>query len=103
MKYGLHGKLSALPGKGQDLANILLEAATMVANAPGCQLYVVSTDTELDDTVWVTEVWDSKENHDKSLNVPGVRELIGQAMPLLDGMPEKGHEFNVIGGHGLKG
>lgn len=101
MKYGLHGKLKALPGRGKALAEILLKASAMVASAPGCQLYIVSTDGELEDAVWVTEVWDSKEEHDKSLNVPGVRELIAQAMPLLDGMPEKGQEFDVIGGHGL--
>jgi hypothetical protein len=51
--------------------------------------------------VWVTEVWDSKEDDDNSLHVEGVRALISRAMPLLAGQPEKGQELEVIGGAGL--
>ena len=52
--------------------------------------------------IWVSEIWDSKEDHDNSLKVKGVMELIGQAMPLLDGKPEKGEALNLLGGFGLK-
>lgn len=97
-KYGLHGKLSATAGNGEKLAQILLEAARLVSTAKGCQLYLVSLDQHTPDGVWVTEVWDSKDDHDNSLQVPGVKELIGQAMPLLDGRPEKGQELEVLGG-----
>ncbi|MEZ4684912.1 MAG: hypothetical protein R3B47_02270 [Bacteroidia bacterium] len=38
----------------------------------------------------MTEVWDSKEDHANSLQLPGVRELIMQAMPILDSMPTGG-------------
>ncbi len=100
-KYGLHGKLTATPGNGDKLATILLEAARLVATAPGCHLYLVSKDQIDADAVWVTEVWDSKEDHDNSLNVPGVRDLIGQAMPNLNGRPEKGQELQVLGGTGI--
>lgn len=101
-KYGLHGKLKATSGNGEKLANILLEASTLVSTAKGCYLYLVSKDKFEKDAVWVTEVWDSKESHDNSLKVEGVRELIGQAMPILDGQPEKGQELDVLGGAGLK-
>ncbi|HEV7346996.1 antibiotic biosynthesis monooxygenase family protein [Telluribacter sp.] len=100
-KYGLHGKLKALSGNGDNLASILLEAAQLVSTAKGCHLYLVSRDTKEAEAVWVTEVWDSKEDHDNSLKVEGVRELIGRAMPLLDGMPEKGQELEVLGGAGI--
>ena len=100
-KYGLHGKIKALAGKGDNLASILLEAANLVATAQGCRLYLVSRDSQDADAVWVTEVWDSKEDHDNSLKVEGVRELIGRAMPILDGTPEKGQELEVLGGAGL--
>ena len=99
-KYGLHGKLQATAGNGEKLAQILLEAAKLVSTAKGCLLYLVSLDQTTPDGVWVTEVWDSKDDHDNSLQVPGVRELIGQAMPLLDGRPEKGQELEVLGGTG---
>lgn len=51
--------------------------------------------------MWVTEVWDSKEAHDNSLQDEEVRSLISKAMPLLDGEPERGFELDVIGGVGL--
>ena len=97
-KYGLHGKLQATAGNGTQLAQILLEASRLVSTAKGCQLYLISQDSSTPEAVWVTEVWDSKEDHDNSLQVPGVRELISQAMPLLDGRPEKGQELDVLGG-----
>lgn len=100
-KYGLHGKLTAQQGKGEQLSNILLEAANLVSKAKGCQIYLISTENDYPETVWITEVWDSKEDHDESLKIAGVRELIGKAMPILEGMPQKGQELEVLGGFGL--
>ncbi len=100
-KYGLHGKLKATQGNGKQLADILLRASEVVATAQGCHLYIIGQDKAEPDAVWVTEVWDSKEDHDQSLSLLGVRELIGQAMPLLDGMPEKGQELEILGGAGI--
>lgn len=97
-KYGLHGKLKATEGKGEELASILKEASALVSTAKGCHLYMVSKDTKEREAIWVTEVWDSKEDHDQSLHMAGVRELISKAIPLLDGQPEKGVELDVIGG-----
>lgn len=101
-KFGLHGKLKATAGNGEQLASILLEAASLVSGAKGCCLYLVSKDKADKDTVWVTEVWDKKEDHDNSLQVAGVRELIARAMPMLAGSPEKGQELEVLGGAGIK-
>ena len=101
-KYGLHGKLKASEGNGAKLASILLEASRLVSTAKGCHLYIISEDKNEKDAVWVTEVWDSKEDHDDSLKVEGVRELISQAMPILDGPPQKGQELEILGGAGLK-
>lgn len=100
-KYGLHGKLTAQKGSGEQLAKILLEASILVSAAQGCRLYMISKDHLDADAVWITEVWDSKADHDNSLNVPGVRELIGQAMPILEGKPEKGQELEILGGIGI--
>lgn len=97
-KYGLHGKLKAKEGQGDALAEILVQASALVIHAKGCHLYMVSRDPQEKESVWVTEVWDNKADHDQSLNVEGVRALISKAMPLLDGQPEKGLELEVIGG-----
>ncbi len=69
-------------------------------NAKGCILYVVNKNADNPDGIYVIEVWDSKEDHDNSLKLPGVRELITQAMPILDGKPE-GITLEVLGGKGL--
>ncbi len=73
----------------------------MVSTANGCRLYVISRDEHEPDAVWVTEIWDTKADHDNSLNLPGIRELIGRAMPIIDGPPQKGQELTVIGGFGI--
>ena len=99
-KYGLYGKLQAQAGKGQELSEILLKAAKLMEQAKGCILYIVSKAANNPDAVYVMEVWDSKEDHDNSLKLPGVPELISQAMPILDGKPE-GITLEVLGGKGI--
>lgn len=100
-KYGLHGKLTATEGNGDKLASILLEASKLVSTAKGCHLYIISRDKVDKNSVWITEVWESKEDHDNSLHEEGVKELIGQAMPILNGKPEKGQELEILGGAGI--
>jgi quinol monooxygenase YgiN len=99
-KYGLYGKLQAQAGKGKELGEILLKAASLMENAKGCILYIVNKTADNPDGIYVIEVWDSKEDHDNSLKLPGVRELITRAMPMLDGKPE-GITLEVLGGKGL--
>jgi quinol monooxygenase YgiN len=99
--YLLHGKLNAKAGHAEDLANILLEASTLVSTAKGCKIYVVAKDAADLNAVYVTEIWDSKEDHDNSLNVEGVRELISKAMPIFDGKPTRGQELEILGGAGV--
>lgn len=100
-KYGLSVKFKSTEGNGEKLSSILLKASELVSSAKGCQLYLVSLDYDEPDTVWTTEIWDSKEDHDNSLNVIGVKELISQAMPLLATPPEKCKEIKILGGYGI--
>jgi quinol monooxygenase YgiN len=99
--YGLHGKLKSRAGSSEKLTQILLEASKLVSTAKGCRLYLVSRDRIDDDSIWVTEVWDTKDDHDNSLNAEAVKTLIAQAMPLIDGRPERGQELEVLGGKGI--
>ncbi|MFC0426678.1 putative quinol monooxygenase [Chryseobacterium scophthalmum] len=97
-QYLLHGKLTAKAGQRNELANILLKASELVSTAKGCKLYAISKDENDTNAVYVTEIWDSKEDHDNSLKVEEVRELIMSAMPILDGQPTKGQELEILGG-----
>ena len=99
--YLLHGKMTAQAGKVDELAEILLEASKLVSTAQGCKLYVIGKEQLEAHSVFVTEIWETKDDHDNSLSVPGVRDLISRAMPLLDGQPSKGQELEVLGGAGI--
>ena len=100
MKYGLQGKLFAQKGKGDELASILCEAAELIKAAKGCHIYVVGLQSDDKDTICITEVWDSKADHDQSLNLPGVKELIGKARPIMQGKPDS-FEIDIFGGKGI--
>ncbi len=100
-KYLLHSKLTAKQGHQGDLAAILLDASKLVSTAKGCHLYVVGHDSIDLNSVYITEIWDTKEDHDHSLKVEAVRDLIMKAMPLLDGQPTKGQEIEILGGAGV--
>jgi quinol monooxygenase YgiN len=100
-KYLYHSKLSAKKDQGETLRAILLKASQAVESAKGCQLYVISKDKTDTDCVWVTEIWENKEDHDNSLKLEHVKAIIMQAMPFLEGQPQKGQELEVLGGLGV--
>lgn len=99
--YLLYGRLIAKSGLTDELAAVLIEASKLVATAKGCKLYIIGKENDDKNSVWVTEVWDSLENHDNSLKIHGVRELISKAIPMLGEQPQKGQELEIIGGTGL--
>ncbi len=99
-RFGMFGKFTAQPGQRDALVQYLLTAAELVSNAPGCDLYVVGTSASEPDTIWVTEAWRSKEDHDASLSLAGVRELIAKARPLIAAMGDPILTIPV-GGKGL--
>jgi quinol monooxygenase YgiN len=100
--FGMFGKLTARPGRRDDLLSILLEASSGVAQIDGCHLYVVNTSPDDPDSVWIYEVWDNQETHAASLRRDDTRAAITRATPLLAGPPEGGVILTPIGGHGLK-
>ncbi len=100
-KYGLHGCLRAKEGNGDSLAEILIKASQIMNDAITCHLYLVSRDPDRPDDIYVTEVWDSKEDHDASLAMEGVPQLISQAMPMLEGKPTGGQALEILGGKGI--
>ena len=97
----MHGAFKAQPGKGEELAGILLAAADGLQANEQCLLYVVSRDLNQPDMVWVTEAWTDREAHDASLRAPGVPEMIARARPLIAGMDGRA-EFEPLGGKGLQ-
>jgi quinol monooxygenase YgiN len=99
-RYAFNGKFKAREGQRDKLVSILLQASKLVSTAKGCHQYIIYKDPKDDNSVFVSEIWDTKEDHDNSLKIEGCRELISTAMPLIDGRPE-GTELEVIGGKGI--
>jgi quinol monooxygenase YgiN len=100
-RFGLHGRLLAPPGQGDELEAILLEAARLLESNEECLFYVVSRQPDEPDAVWVTEAWRSREAHRASLEDEEVRALIQRAMPLIAQLPERTIELRPVGGKGL--
>ena len=98
--YAMTGRLTAHPGQRDELANILLQSAEVVAQIGGCCAYIVLEDVKDADSVWVFETWDDKESHDHSLGDERVRALISEARPMIAAMAG-GSEFRILGGHGI--
>ncbi len=95
--YGLIGRIIAVPGKRDELAEILGPGE---GGMPGCLSYVVAADPENPDALWVTEVWDSAESHRASLQLPAVQAAIAKARPIIAGFDNR-VETKVLGGIGL--
>jgi quinol monooxygenase YgiN len=97
--YGYIGSMKTRPGRRDDVVGLLVSGADGLREA-GCHLYVVSVSDADDVTIWVSEVWRSKQDHDASLQLPEVKAAIGKAMPMLTG-EFTSQEVTVVGGLGV--
>jgi quinol monooxygenase YgiN len=95
--YGLIGKANCVAGKRDEFIAILLDG---VGAMPGCLSYVVARDPQDPDALWITEVWDSKESHAASLQLPAVRAAIAKGRPLIANFGEQ-TVTEPVGGFGL--
>lgn len=99
MKYGYINMFTAQSGKREELMAVLLKAAKALEINSDCLQYLIST-TEEPETLYVTEIWTSKQAHDASLEPPEVKALITQAMPLIASVSNI-VEQQIEGGKGL--
>ena len=80
--YGLIGEMKAASGKRAELIGHLLEGTETM---PGNLAYLIAEDAGSPDSIWITEVWRSKADHDNSLSLPQVQATIAKARPLIAG------------------
>ncbi len=99
MAYGYIGSMKTKSGYRDDVVSILLGGTDYLREA-GCNLYIVSIADD-DDTIWVNEVWQTKEHHDASLQLPQTKAAISKAMPMLTG-EFTSQELSVVGGLGME-
>ena len=96
--YGVIGKIQTAPGERDSLIDVLLEGTR---DMPGCLSYVVARDAQDPDALWVTEVWESQDHHQASLELPAVQEAMRRGKPLITGFGER-FETRPVGGQGLR-
>jgi len=95
--YGLIGKMTALPGKRDELIRIIISATSKM---PGCLSYIVAKDASDADAIWINEAWESKASHDASLSLPQVKESIAKGRPLIASFGDR-IVTTPVGGFGL--
>lgn len=74
--YGIIGQMKTAPGK-RDL--VVSAMAKGTRGMPGNLAYLIAEDLTDPDSIWITEVWESRAAHAASLDLPSVREAIGIA------------------------
>ncbi|MBD2867353.1 putative quinol monooxygenase [Paenibacillus arenilitoris] len=99
-KFTMYGKLTAQPGKRDELVQILLEAAEGLRDYEGCLLYIVNVSDEEPDAVWVTELWTNAEAHAASLKNEAAMEQIKRARPIIASV-DNPIRLRPVGGKGL--
>lgn len=95
--YGLIGKMTAADGKRDELIAVLRDGTR---GMPGCLSYIISRDLAEPNSIWITEVWKSKESHEASLQLDSVQAAIAKGRPLIAGM-ESIALTEPVGGQGL--
>ena len=98
--YALINKLTAKPGKRQEVIQNLIDSGKAFQDNPACILYLVYEDAEDPNVIWVEDVWTSKEEHATALKQPELQPYIGQTVPLLEGMPDQ-TEVVPVGGKAM--
>jgi len=98
--YGMHVRIVAQPGRGDDLAGILRQAAAALEANRDCRLYIVSRSLDDADSVWVTEAWTDRGSHAASLQDERARSVIAQARPIIAAFADRA-EFQPEFGKGL--
>lgn len=92
--YGMIGKIRSTPGKRGELLSYLAAGSH---GMPGNRLYLIAEDFSDADGLWVTEVWDSKEDHAASLQLPQVQQAIAKARPIIAGFETRAQIIPIEG------
>jgi quinol monooxygenase YgiN len=98
--YGLFGKMRSTPGQREMLLAHLMQGVLVLRTLEGCIHYVIGTDPNDAEGIWISEVWRSQADHHASLNNDAIRQVITAARPLIAEMPIS-YEYTPLGGVGV--
>ena len=84
MRFALCGTFLAVPGQGDGLLEVLLDAAAALSSDPECVQYTVGR--AADDEVAVFELWETEAAHEASLQREEIQAIISRGRPLIAGV-----------------
>lgn len=91
-EYGLIGQMLAQPGQRDALIAILTEGT---GSMPGNFAYLIGEDSANADAIWIVELWENREAHAASLQLPVVQQAIRKGRPLIAGFGTRA-EFKPV-------
>ncbi|WP_237404653.1 putative quinol monooxygenase [Actinacidiphila reveromycinica] len=94
--------MTAHPGRGGELAGLLLRVAEGLRGFPGCEVYLVGREAGAPDVVHVTEVWRDEGAAQAALSAPPTADgpRPADVLALLSAPPRR-TDLAVLGGVGL--
>jgi quinol monooxygenase YgiN len=95
VSHGFHATMTARPGKGDDVVQLLLNAPSLAHD--DCVVFLVGRSTAHPDTVYVTEGWTSEQAHRTFFATEPAQALVAALEPLLTGESRYTDEMPVGG------
>ena len=97
--FSVYGRMTALPGRRDELIALLHEGFRAGGDDSGLLTYSINTAPEDPDTIWMTQLWSDREAHDATTRSEAVVAVTQRLLPLLTGKPEGayGHAVYVHG------
>lgn len=93
--YGLIGQMQVADGMRNQVIAALLEGTQ---DMPGNIAYMIAEDIEDPNSIWITEVWNTKTDHANSLNLPSVQAAITAARPHITGFGTRAETRPILRG-----
>ncbi|NUS15565.1 MAG: hypothetical protein HOY69_29925 [Streptomyces sp.] len=97
--FSVYGRMTALPGRRDELIAVLAEGFRAGGDDSGLLTYSISTALDDEDTIWLTQLWVDKDAHDATTRSEPVAAVSRRVPALLAGQPE-GHYGHAVHVHG---
>lgn len=81
IRHGFHATMTAKPGKGDELIDLLLHAPSLPND--DCIVFLIGRSAADPDTIFVTEGWTSPEAHSDFFSSEPAQTLVARIQTLL--------------------
>jgi quinol monooxygenase YgiN len=100
-KISLVVKITALPGRRDELVDVLTGLIEHAETEVGTEMYVPNLDEDDDDVIWFYEIYADADARDSHRSSPVMTKVAGPALQTLLAGPPETHVCRLAGGKGL--